>query len=284
MSQPDDALRAVFAQRDFHLHTFFSPCSHDVHNTLVNAVRTAEQRGLKQIAFTDHWHERRGGYRPPKFYDRVDQVIYRKTRETVERLDTDLEVFVSCEVDMSAPGVFTLSEELAGELDYVLVTASHFHMPDVPQAKSHVPRDLAEHGLLFLRAAIEWPPTQVIAHPIGRFWAKEHELADVVDTITDKELLEVLSLAQAHGVALEMNRGCFGASDRNDEAQLRLFRQAKQAGCKVSPGSDTHTLAGIGNAAELADYAAEAGFTAEDVVDAAWLRGGRASTAVGRSA
>ena len=79
-------------------------------------------------------------------------------------------------------------------------------------------------------------------------------------------------LACDNEVALEMNGGCFGRSEREDETQIRFFRLAKQAGCKVSPGSDAHTLEAIGRTAGLAAFAAEAGFTAADVIDVDWLR------------
>jgi histidinol phosphatase-like PHP family hydrolase len=266
------ALAAAYAERDFHVHTFFSPCSHDEGNTIPNIVKAAAERGIEQLALTDHWYEARRGYKPPKFYRIVDQTIYERTRAAVASLDTEVEVLVACEVDMPRPGVFNGSEQLARQLDYVLVTASHFHLGDVEQPPSRDPRTLAEHGLKFLRAAIEWPPTQVVAHPICGFWAKGCDLADVVDTITDEELLEVLSLARDNDVALEMNRTLFGQSERRDAAQLRFFRLVKQAGCKVSPGSDTHTLAGIGSTAGLTPYAQRAGLTAEDIIDAEWLR------------
>lgn len=266
------ALQSAFAERDFHIHTFFSPCCHEETDTVENVVRTAEKRGLKQIAFTDHWHQSRGGYRPPKFYEPVGEEVYRQTREQLAQINTSIEVLVSCEVDMARPGVFTVSEELTGELDYVLVTASHFHMPDVAQPRSHSLRDLAEHGLTMLRAAVAWPPAQVIAHPVCRFWAKERALAEVVGAVADDEFLAVLDTAASRNVALEMNCGSFGLSPEEDEAQVRFYRLAKAAGCKVAPGSDSHTLAGIGDTGRLAGYAAQAGLTREDVVDAAWFR------------
>ncbi len=275
MPATQSALAAACAERDFHVHTFFSPCAHDEDNTIPNIVKVAAQRGIKQLALTDHWYEARRGYKPPKFYRIVDQTIYERTRAAVARTDTQVEVLVACEVDMPRPGVFNVSEQLARQLDYVLVTASHFHMGDVEQPPSHDPRALAEHGLKFLRAAVQWPLTQVVAHPICGFWANGCDLADVVDTITDEELLAVLELACGNDVAMEMNRTLFGQSERRDAAQLRFFRLAKQAGCRVSPGSDTHTLAGIGSTAGLAPYAQQAGLTAEDIIDTDWLRAHR---------
>ncbi|NCO37261.1 MAG: hypothetical protein COZ06_26765 [Armatimonadetes bacterium CG_4_10_14_3_um_filter_66_18] len=272
MPATQPALAAACAERDFHVHTFFSPCSHDEDNTIVNLVRVAAERGIRQLALTDHWYEARRGYKPPKFYRTVDQTIHERTRAAVQRLHTDVEVLVSCEVDMPRPGVFNVSEELARQLDYVLVTASHFHMGDVEQPPSHEPRALAEHGLKFLRAAIEWPFTQVVAHPLCGFWAKGCDLADVVETLADKELLELLALACKNDVALEMNRTLFGQTQRRDEAQLRFLRLAKQTGCKFCPGSDSHTLGGIGSTAGLAAYAERAGVVADDIIDTEWLR------------
>ena len=83
----------------------------------------AEKRSMSAIAITDHIDN-------PKTKDhRGRQLI--KEYEKIKKLNffsTDLSVFLGCEISQTSPNTFSISNEIASEMDIVLVSCNHYHL------------------------------------------------------------------------------------------------------------------------------------------------------------
>lgn len=265
-------LREAIAQQDYHVHTFLSPCSKDENCTVTSLARRADELGIRTIVIADHWHEARPGFAPPPFYGTTDQSGFEATMREAEALEADVETLVACEIDMIRPGLCTVSEELARKLPVVLVSASHYHLKGIEQPEDRTIKGLVAHVLRRMRAAIEWPPTQILAHPLISLGNGLGPFDAVVEAIPEQELLDVLGLAEERNVAIELGAGVFCSELWSPEGQLCFYRQARQAGCKISPASDAHQVSDLGRASLAVPWAERAGFAAGDVITRDWLR------------
>jgi putative hydrolase len=206
--------------REFHLHTRWTDGTAGV----LDVVRRCEERGLAEIAFTDHVRKDSAWF--PHFADEVREVASSMTR---------LKVFVGCEARIQDfDGTLDISDEIRSHCDLVLASVHRFPGPDgVRVPFSRVPKDRfagIEHRLAmaFLRRG----GADVLAHPGGM--SLRHG-----EGFPDEYYLELAEAAKAGGIAVELN-----ASYMSDLARvIPLFRRVDPL---VSVGSDAHDLEHLG--------------------------------------
>ena len=266
------SLHDAVALQDFHVHTHLSPCAKDPAWTPEAIARRAEEIGMRTVVLADHYYERRPGFDPPPFYAEVNEDCFERTARAVAALDTDVEMLVSCEIDMVRPGLFTLSEEFASRLPVGLVSASHYHLEGIEQPQAQDARGLGRYLVDRMRAAIEWPPTQILAHPLSALQGSLGDLGKVLDAIADEEFAEVLALARERDVAIELRASVFGEDKEHHGRHMRFYGLARSAGCKIAPVSDAHSAEKFGSTFDLVPWVERLGFGAEDVIDSDWLR------------
>ncbi len=265
------SLYEKIAGQDFHVHTFLSPCAHDPDWTPEKIVRLAEEAGMETIVLTDHYYERRPGFEPPPFYSGADDSCYRSTLGEISALDTDVEVLASCEIDMIRPGLFTLSESFAMDLPVGLVSASHYHLEGIEQPPGFEPGTVGKYILGRMRAAISWPPAQILAHPLSALQGSLGDFGRVLDTIDDDSFREVLASARENEVAIEIRASVFGDENPLRGHHTRFYSLAREQGCRIAPVSDAHKPRDFGSTREIVPWAEKFGFEAEDIIDTSWL-------------
>ena len=98
------------------------------------------------------------------------------------------------------------------------------------------------------------------------------EIGDkILNSISKEELNEGFSMAKEKGVSIEINSCTFASNyDRGtdgftDESFMRIFRIAKETGCKFHFGSDAHSLDDIDRLQKLQPYIDKLGLTDEDI-------------------
>ena len=91
-------------------------------------------------------------------------------------------------------------------------------------------------------AALDLPWNKVgIAHPNCGLIFREGDINKVFRLIDEKRYRSVMRSFAAKGAGIELNTGCFGKEYiGHEEDQLRLFRMAKEEGCKFYLASDAH--------------------------------------------
>ena len=83
------------------------------------------------------------------------------------------------------------------------------------------------------------------------------EYLKVLDLIPDSEFTRLFTKAASLGVGIELNSGDMNFKDEEAERILRMFKIAKQCGCKFYLGSDAHTNDGFCGVTEIFEQAVE---------------------------
>lgn len=231
-------------EHDFHLHTNLSLCAkREV--TAADYVAGARRLGLKKLGFSDHfWDAAVDGAN--KFYQpqHYEHICLLKPELEKLRCD-DLQIYFGCETEydpLSRSAAIT--EATAEQLDFLLVPNSHTHMM--------MPKDCYEpyqkHADFMLQATYDILSCPVsryitaIAHPFEAV-ACPYPNGLLIDLITDDEFKRVLDVMAKKGIAFEINVSSMKGKTPEEigqMSQIRLFRLAKQQGCKFLFGSDAH--------------------------------------------
>jgi putative hydrolase len=208
-----------WVNRDFHVHTRWTDGKPDVSEV----VRRCEERGLAEIAFTEHVRKDSSWF--PRF---VDDVREAATKARVR-------VFVGCEARIrDLDGMLDVSDDIRGCCDVVLASVHRFPGPDgAPLPFSHVPEEQfasIEHRLAM--ALLRRGGADVLAHPGGM--SLRHGRG-----FPEESYLELAEAARAAGIAIELN-----ASYMKDlHGFVALLRRVDPL---VSVGSDAHDLDELG--------------------------------------
>lgn len=228
---------------DMHIHTVLSRCHRSPEQTLDNIVELSVTNGLARIGLADHvW--RSDVVAPSDFYSHMDGSGHLSMLETVRSRSWGVEVLVGCEAETQAPGVFGITREFKDRLDFVVMSASHFHMRKfIAQPVETTPLGVAEHMLSFFLSAISSGLPDAIVHPLFPFGYDDMYEA-VIAEISDVELTDAFGLAAQNGVGIEINPCALPNPAKNRVFDLdtptRVFSLAKNVGCKFTFGSDAH--------------------------------------------
>jgi DNA polymerase (family X) len=194
-------------QGDVHMHTVET----DGRNTIEEMAETAQARGYKYMAITDH-------SKNLAFANGLDDkralAHIAKIREVSDRLG-GIKIFAGIEVDILADGDLDLSDEVLAQMDIVIAS--------VHSVFNQEPAKMTER----LLKAIENPNTSLIGHPTGRIQLRRDAY--------QFDMYAVLSAAAKNKVAMELN----SYPDRLDLNDINL-RQAKQHGVKIVINTDAH--------------------------------------------
>jgi len=271
---------ALKVNHDIHVHTYLSACCPDkAGQRPENILRVAEQMALATVGFADHmWlnHD----IEPNDWYGPQDENQIVRLREDLSSVSTDLRVLVGCEAEMIAPGKFGVTSKFADNLDFVLLSCSHFHMKGfVAQPRSDSPRDVAQHMLSFFASGVSSGLATSIAHPFMPLgYVQQYDA--VIAAISDAAFLDAFGMAAEHGVGLEVSPiflpPAAAPTRWNPDTPVRFLRLAKEAGCKFTFGTDAHEPAALRRLSDVAHIASQVGITEEDLLP--MLKAGQAST------
>lgn len=260
---------------DLHMHTYLSFCGKD-EATVENYLAQAETLGLQTLGFTDHvWDDAHPGM--PAWYQQggrqnVPHVMQLRSRIEACR-GRGVRLLHGCEAEYDYPGRTTaLSMAAAEQFDFVIASSSHTGNT-MPKSFYDPPRRHAEFMLQayedMLRSEVSRYFT-AMAHPFHAVLCPYgHE--PVIEAITDDEYRRIFDLTAKKGIAVEINIKCLVGyhAERTDELDrqphLRMFRIARDCGCRFIFGTDCHWLDAqnvIGLAPKVADLL---GLTEEDL-------------------
>jgi len=214
---------------NLHLHSHKSKCAKP-EMTLENIVQQAQRLGFELIGISDHIN------RPE---DSAEFLL--ETRQELENL-TNYRVLIGVEVTQLAPDQLSLADEMAGKFDYVIVASNHYHLRGVAQPDDPTPAGFARHHLQMLEGALNWPFTDILAHPflIRRQNDDGHFDWDAFTRAIDRgHLRELLAHAQARDVAFEINVHAFR---QLPELHREMIETGRALGTRFTPATDAHKL------------------------------------------
>lgn len=235
---------------DFHIHTNLSVCAVES-ATVANYVERSRAWGLTKVGFADHFWDEKVGYCPNDFYKPQNWEHVRTLKEELAALKPDdLQFYFGCEAEYDPVnhGV-GITEETAEKLDFLIVPNSHTHMM--------MPRELYQpyekHVDFMVQAhkdIIESPVSKYItamAHPFSAVCCP-YDNGVLIDMISDDCFKRLFDRTAEKGIAVEINTDIIQhrlqhkpSEALEDFPHMRMFRLAKECGCKFIFGSDDHS-------------------------------------------
>ncbi len=212
-------------------------------------------RAIRYLGITDHIHPH------------TDPRILRDTRLEVARVQGAVEVFLGCEAEVMDVGRHTATDEMVRELDFICVSANHFHLPWIAQPEGESLDAVARHFLRTFSYACSLEFADVIAHPLVVFPGTFDPAC--LDLLRDDDLMEAIKHAKTNHIAVEISPRAL-MRDQID-FRLRFYRLCREAGLRFSVGTDAHSLENVGRTQVLAPLVRELDLSDDDI----WLPKGR---------
>jgi len=236
---------------DFHLHSRLSTCSRDPEQTTQRLLRYAEENGFEKIVLTDHfWDSAVPGasqWYCPQDFAWISQVLPLPQSDRVSFL-------FGAETDMDAALTLGVSDERWDAFSFVVIPTTHLHFrgftithedAETAQGRANawirrldslLSRDLPFHkiGIAHLACSLIAPDTETYRQ--------------VFELLPEQKLEELFAECARVGVGIELNSADMVRITNFGELVLRIFRIAKDKGCKFYYGSDshqTHKLVGV---------------------------------------
>jgi len=198
-------------ESDLHLHTAWSDGSASV-NTMAGAIVAS---GLKHFAVTDH-------SRTAKLQGGLTPLLWLRQANALTLATPVCPVLHGIEVDILKDGTLDLPNSLLAAADLVVASVHSNWTDDVRANTDRLVR------------AIESGCIDILAHPTSAIIGKPG-VPDYLRAPAHVNWSEVFEKCASWRVALELN--CFPS---RLDLPLRLLRQAIDAGCAISIGSDAH--------------------------------------------
>lgn len=229
---------------DFHVHTKLSICANET-ATVENYIAHAKRLGIQKIGFSDHFGAKdipnaRGFYRAHPYEHNAE------LKDTLAALhEPDIKFYFGCETEYHTPKRdIALTEEEAEKFEFILVPNSHTHMI--------MPKDYIgnyDKHVEFMIMAYE----DILNSPLSRYVTAMAHPFDVcchtygsdvlIPMISDDTFKRLFDQTAEKNIAFEINISYtknMTPAQIADDCHIRMFRLAKECGCKFIFGSDAH--------------------------------------------
>lgn len=193
---------------DLHVHTNYSHAT----DSLEDMISKAEAMGLEYVAITDH----------SKGLVIAKGLTEKRLTNQLKEIDSlrdeySIKILTGTEVDIKGDGSLDYSDDILSQLDFVVASVhTGFQNPEEKMTSRII-------------SAIHNPYVNAIGHPTGRLIQRRNPYSFNQD--------KVYEAAADQNVFLEINCSPSRLDLRDVEA-----RRAKEAGVKISLGSDAHSM------------------------------------------
>ena len=228
---------------DLHCHSSLSACCADKRMTPERILRHAEEAGYETICLTDHlWGSAvpgAAGWYAPQRSEHVRAALPLPQAPSCH-------FYFGCETELPVNGVPALSREHFDLFDFVVIPVNHMHMAGLVRAEGvDTPEKMAVNIENRLENLLEQnlPLRKIgLAHLTIGLMFREGRIADVMHAMSEARLLRILKGYAAAGTGIELNATAFSEmTDRPDDI-LKIYRIAKEAGCRFYCSSDAHSV------------------------------------------
>ncbi len=238
---------------DLHIHSKISLCSDDPEQTTERILEYARENNLKNIVLTDHfWDEKvecaSSWYRKQNF-DHIKQALPLPQADGIN-------FYFGCETDLDKNLTLGISKESFDKFDFVVIPTTHLHMMDFtiePKDSSVENRARLWAERLEALLNMDLPFHKIgIAHitctlctPIEPNGFTYADYKRFLDLIPQERLEQLFIKAASVGVGIELNLGGEVENDEVFPSIMRIYKTAKECGCKFYYASDAHHPAGF---------------------------------------
>lgn len=228
---------------DLHIHSKISLCSSDPEQTNERILRYAEENGLKTICVTDHfWDETVVGasnWYEVQNYEHVSAAKPLPDSENVKFL-------FGCETEMNKHLTIGISKECFDKFDFVVIPTTHLHMVGYTLAQED--DNLERRAELWIKRFETVLNMQLPFHKVGiahlaneglEVDSRENQIK-ILNMLKTEDMERLFTKAAKLGCGIELNAFDMNFAEEESDSILRMFRIAKQCGCKFYCGSDAH--------------------------------------------
>ncbi len=233
---------------DYHIHSYASSCATDPAQTPARILQYAEENGLREIVLTDHfWDERVG--EPCQWYRSQNFVWISQARPLPQ--SENVRFLFGAEADMDMHMRVGVSRDRWDEFDFVVVATTHMHHENfsISNEDGATAQGLANAWIRRLDSLLsqDLPFHKIgIAHLACSTISRDKELVkQSLMLLPDAKLEELFRGCADAGVGIEINFADFRFREGERENILRIFKIAKEMGCKFYLGGDIHRPIGF---------------------------------------
>lgn len=228
---------------DFHIHSGLSACSGDPEQNAERILRYARENGLKQICVTDHFWDSTvdgaSGWYKPQNFEHISSILPLPQGDGIKFM-------FGAETDMDKFMTVGTAKQSFDRFDFVIIQTTHLHMKGftISQEDAATPEGRAKVWLSRLSVLLDMdlPFHKIgIAHlACGLIAPTREEYLQVLELLPQKKLEELFAKCAKVGVGIELNYSDMRFADGEADTVLRMFRIAKEQGCRFYLGSDAH--------------------------------------------
>ncbi len=227
--------------QNYHIHTHLSKCSNDENQNIDNIVSICKKLGYKKIAITDHmWDDAIPNEIP--FYE--GQNLKHIQLDRPYKNYEGIKIYFGAEADMDINFNLGLSKGAIDELDFINISTTHFHIA-LDYKGNYSTKEKAKYWLDRINRVLDM---DLPFHKIGFSHlttgliavGNNQNVKEVLSYLTDDDLHKVFKRCATKGAGIELN---FVPSELDDELlfySLRVYKIAKEEGCKFYFGGDEH--------------------------------------------
>lgn len=260
-------MRYVF-DNDLHIHSFLSLCSKDEKQNPETILQYAIDNGLKTIALTNHyWDSAVDG--ASGFYS-VQNFEWISRSKHLPQAD-GIRFLFGCETDMDKNMHLGMPVSRFDDFDFVVIPTTHLHMKGftISEEDASTPEGRARIWIERFESVLkmEIPFKKVgFAHLACPLIAPDRSTyLKVLELLPEEKLRALFAKCAFLGAGIELNSSDMSFSEYESETVLRIFRIAKECGCKFYMGSDAHHPNGLKEAKNIFERAIDLlGLTEDD--------------------
>ena len=222
---------------DLHIHSDFPiEPSHDLgKDSMASIVKKAEELGYEYIAFSEH--------NPKKVLsnqEKFELIVDKKA--AIDKLNTNIVVLNSLEVDILPDGTLPLDNKTLAELDLAIVSLHSSFRQNKEDITNRILRGLSH------------PKAKVMGHPTARLIQQREGV--------DADWRRIFRFCAENNKALEIN-----ASGERLDLPEDLVREAKEYGVMFVLGTDAHATVGLMKMPAAVSVARRAWLESKDIIN-----------------
>ena len=232
------------ADHDLHVHTLLSNCSNDPGQTTAAILEYAKRNNLKTVCVTDHcWNL--DSVTPEDWYLRQNFEHIKKNLPLPKA--QGIEFLFGAEADMNLEGIVGWDKKDFDKVDFLLIAITHLNKvgftiteeeAGTPESKAKV---LLRRFDALLNTDLPWHKVGIAHLTDGLIHRGDREfLKNIFDLLPEEELSRLFKKAAKLGAGIEINASAINYKEDMLDSVWRIYKIAKESGCKFYLGTDTH--------------------------------------------
>ena len=156
-----------------------------------------------------------------------------------------------CESDFDKIFRVGVSKERLDKFDFIVIPTTHLHMPGFTIEDRKY--SMEERAVLWVERFEKLLELDLPWHKVGiahlacplLAWSTKEDYLYALSLISSEDMYRLFKKAAGLGVGIEINAYDMNFDEADTDAVLRMFRIAKECGCKFYLGSDSHNPQGF---------------------------------------